>query len=473
MKLLPAVLFSGFFITLGHTAGNAIAFARQFVIATDRPDPTQPIYFNRTIIDFYALSVLTVVCLMHYFTPRLGLFLNKLTAGFKIILLLIMAFRGIAQRNQPGSGHQEGFAFTGLNTRQVLNTTLASNGTAVSNATSASHPGSYHISGFIYIVYSYGGWENANYVIGDLKFENRSLRIGAFSAVGIVTFLYMMLNVGYFMACPTEAITGAQNDLAMTTVFAKRLFGENTLWISVCTCISAAGNILAVVYTSSKVKQAIALHHFIPFSTFFAAEQNGTPGGGLLLHWISSAVVIVAIPDTTDAYGFLLGLFSWGQLLVGVFVGFGLPRLAKALTSRKDKEIVWEPLITGQKLRYVLGGILGAFNIVIMVFAALPYDPHTIPRRWWPISILGCVCGGSLVYWCFLRILQTKWSRRWLGWKAEIVEIQESRDSVAKLDRDVRRDGTESEFTYEYSGAAALVRRGVGAAVKFGNGFLW
>ena len=38
---------------------------------------------------------MTIVFLMHYFTIRLGLFLNRLFAIVKVILLLIIAFWGI------------------------------------------------------------------------------------------------------------------------------------------------------------------------------------------------------------------------------------------------------------------------------------------------------------------------------------------------------------------------------------------
>jgi len=60
------------------------------------------------------------------------------------------------------------------------------------------------------------------------------------------------------------------------------------------------GSLIAMVYTSGKVKQALASHHYLPFSGFFAADGNsGTPGG------VCSGVEILAIPNDTDGYGFL------------------------------------------------------------------------------------------------------------------------------------------------------------------------
>jgi amino acid transporter len=55
----------------------------------------------------------------------------------------------------------------------------------------------------IYIIYSYQGWENANYVGGELKIESRALKWGAFLAVGITTVLYTLVVMA-FVRCPKD-----------------------------------------------------------------------------------------------------------------------------------------------------------------------------------------------------------------------------------------------------------------------------
>ncbi|CZR62666.1 uncharacterized protein PAC_12563 [Phialocephala subalpina] len=142
------------------------------------------------------------------------------------------------------------------------------------------------VSGFIYIVYSYSGWENANYVIGELKAKPRTLRLGAFTALTLVTTGYPLLVLGYYLACSTIDIENSQ-DLGMAIILAPTFrFGGAKYGLQVCIALSAFGNLIADVYTSCRVKQAIALHNFIPFAKFFAADSEsfGTPGGALILH---------------------------------------------------------------------------------------------------------------------------------------------------------------------------------------------
>jgi hypothetical protein len=67
------------------------------------------------------------------------------------------------------------------------------------------------------------------------------------------------------------------------------------------------------------VKQQIARQCIIPFYKFFGrdAPHFKTPDGALILHWVFAVLWLIATPNTSDGYGFLIGLFIYGQLVVG------------------------------------------------------------------------------------------------------------------------------------------------------------
>ena len=48
-------------------------------------------------------------------------------------------------------------------------------------------------------------------------------------------------------------------------------------------------------------------------------------------------------------------------------------------------------------------------NILVLVVAATPHAAGTIPRKWWPIILLGVVVPVSLVYWAVLWSIQNEW----------------------------------------------------------------
>lgn len=76
------------------------------------------------------------------------------------------------------------------------------------------------------------------------------------------------------------------------------MFGDGAFvkkGLKVLIAMSAFGNVVAVTYTNSKVKQEIAKLRILPFSQYWARESPyNTPVGALTLHWIFTAIVIVA-----------------------------------------------------------------------------------------------------------------------------------------------------------------------------------
>ena len=64
------------------------------------------------------------------------------------------------------------------------------------------------------------------------------------------------------------------------------------------------------------VKQAIAVQRILPFWKFFSKDID-TPKGALALHWVSSVILILACPTTADGYGFAVGLFTYGHIIIG------------------------------------------------------------------------------------------------------------------------------------------------------------
>ena len=67
--------------------------------------------------------------------------------------------------------------------------------------------------------------------------------------------------------------------------------------ISVFVSLSALGNVLAVTFAQARVNQELAKEGVVPFGRFWASNWPfGSPGGGILLHFIPSFIILVAIP---------------------------------------------------------------------------------------------------------------------------------------------------------------------------------
>ncbi|KAF2795499.1 hypothetical protein K505DRAFT_336004 [Melanomma pulvis-pyrius CBS 109.77] len=377
-ELLLTILFSGFFLVLGNSYGNSISFAKNVLLSADLTK-AQTTELDTRLVRFVAIAVVTLVCLLHYFSSRAGLFLNKALFWYKSVLLLIVFAVGMNFMRNNGSQWNN---YNGMVERGSSLDCLAA---------------------MISIFYTYQGWENANYIAGEIRHPEggtpaKTLKIGAFLAVGLVWFLYVLVTIAYYLVLDYDSITDKRSDLGMALYFAPKVFGSS-LGMRVCLAISAFGNVLAVTYTSTKVKQAIARQRIIPFWQFFEKDLDA-PKGALVLHWISTVVFISTCPTTSDGYIFTTGLFTYGHLIFSGFVTIGIFWLPKRMDEHfRFTFLKWKRVLVPVVVIFIGG------NLMIVVLSARSRVPGKIPRVWWPATIL-LILLGSFTYWAILMLMK-------------------------------------------------------------------
>lgn len=165
--LLAHTLYSFYFITMYSTARNCMQFGVQVLSAANVPYP-QNFEPSNKLLRFIGIIVLTSICLLHYFSGKVGRAMNQVFAFVKIGLLLIVLVAGI-RHAVPG--------FRRADWSQPANPNVSSSATA-----------------FLYIVFSFAGWENATFVSGEIPSYD-VLRRGCLSAVWIVGLLYVFVNL--------------------------------------------------------------------------------------------------------------------------------------------------------------------------------------------------------------------------------------------------------------------------------------
>ncbi|KAF2624273.1 amino acid transporter [Macroventuria anomochaeta] len=383
-ELLATILFSGFFLMLANSYGNSIQFAKHVLVAAF-PGLEDSTKLDPRLVRYIAISVITFVCLIHWHSSRAGLFLNKLVAWYKIVLLVVIFISGMTK----SSGNQSKWSDSG-------------NGVSTTDG----------MTGMVLIFYSYQGWENANYVAGEIRASANStskttLNIGATLGVTTTWILYVLVTVAIYRVLGYEDLTGPHSDLAVALKFAPKVFGGAT-GLKVCMAISAFGNVLAVTYTASKVKQSIAIQRILPFWRYLQADQH-TPKGALILHWITSVIFVAFAPSSSDGYSFAVGFYTYGHILFSVLVAVGLVKLKQRIRSSPEPEHSdWEyTFFRSKPLLYTVPVIFALGNVLILVFAGKTHKPGKIPRWWWPI-VTFIILFTSALYWAGMRVLMVK-----------------------------------------------------------------
>lgn len=340
------------FVLFAISTGGSISFA-SYLLRTITGDAKEGEWINRGI----AVAAVSGVCLIHAFAPRWGIWLSNGLGAFKLILLALLVCTGFAalagNTSAPRPNPSNFSSFHGpeypLESGRPLQ---AAAGYALA---------------LLQVLYSYSGWENANYVLTEVHNAPKTLRRAAPIAISVVTVLYVLANVAYFAAMDKTELRLTKVTVAATlfeNVWGKSAFVTKALPFFIS--LSALGNVFAQSFAMPRVKQELAKEGVLPFSRFFASDWPfNAPSGAILLHWVFTSTVILA-SQGKDVYTFTTNVFTYSSNWIKVFLGIGLVYL-NFTPSEKWAE---------QRTTFRSSPILTIFWIVSLLFVqGAPFIP--------------------------------------------------------------------------------------------------
>ena len=240
-------------ILLGFSSGNALAFGRYILYAA-----------TNEMTDGYRARGVGVACitfavLLHSTLPKWGIRLFNVLGIFKVAVLLFIVFSGFA-------------ALAGR--RLVPDPQNFDNAFAIEVGEGYGGGGAYaYCNALLNIVYSFKGWENANYVLGEIKNPRRTLTIAAPLAVGGVTVLYVLANVAYFAAIPKADL--AASEVIVAGLFFRNVFGDSAgaRTLPAFVALSNLGNVLAVSFAHARLNQELGKEGLLPLSRLWGSNK--------------------------------------------------------------------------------------------------------------------------------------------------------------------------------------------------------
>mmetsp|Transcript_5230 Transcript_5230/g.5922 ORF Transcript_5230/g.5922 Transcript_5230/m.5922 type:complete len:549 (+) Transcript_5230:118-1764(+) len=373
-RFLITAMYASYAFFLGWAAGNSIVVGEYLLNAAG----TEVTQWNSRAI---GIGVITFAFIVNGINVKFGLFLGNLLGLFKIVIVLLITVTGWVAL--AGGIHTNGF--------QAPDN--------FSNSFEGESPSGYGIVNALYnVIWSYVGYSNINYALGEVKNPVKVLRIAAPTAFISLAIIYMFVNIAYFAVVPKDEIANSGRILAAS--FFRYAFGKTAETASsVFVALSALGNVMSVIFSQGRIIQQLGREGSLPFSRFFATQKPfRSPFVGLMQHWIVCIVTIVA-PPPGDAYNFILNLISYPLNVVNTAVAFGL----LYIYWQKRKGLVeWDPPIKAS----IPVIIFFAFSSLYLIVA--PYIPPTngqsvyedLPYWIHPVVTWG-VFGVGAVYWLF------------------------------------------------------------------------
>ncbi|KAF2029470.1 high-affinity methionine permease-like protein [Setomelanomma holmii] len=367
-KYVATCVLAAQMLLLGFSSGNSLAFGRYVLLASGSEAPEG--WAARGI----AIACVTFSVVLHSTAPKWGIRLFNVLGIFKVFILLFIVFSGFAAL----AGH--------LKVEQPHN---FDNAFALEIRDGYSGGGAYgYCQALLRIIYSYKGWENANYVLGEIRNPKKTLAWSAPLAIGGTTILYVLANVAYFAAIP-------KSDLAKSESSA----GARSLPAFVA--LSNLGNFLAVSFAHARLNQEFAKEGLLPWSRFWASKKPfDAPAPALFLHWLITVIVLVA-PPAGPAYNFITDLYTYPGAWINGFVTAGLIHLH---FSKKERwESPWHTYLP-------ISVVYLATNIFLAIVSFIPPDGDRNAEGypWIVFPVVGVGVGvlllGVLYWFCWTKV---------------------------------------------------------------------
>jgi APA family basic amino acid/polyamine antiporter len=172
--------------------------------------------------------------------------------------------------------------------------------------------------GLVYVSYPYFGWNAAAYVAGELRDPGRSLPRALVAGTGLVTALYVALNLVFLWAVPPAALSG---QIEVAHVVAAALFGpRGATLLSSLVALALAGSVSAFLMSGPRIAVAMAQDGLF-FRVFGRTSARGTPTAAVaVLGALAALAALTAAFDPILVYvGFTLTI-SAGATVVAAFV---------------------------------------------------------------------------------------------------------------------------------------------------------
>jgi APA family basic amino acid/polyamine antiporter len=172
-------------------------------------------------------------------------------------------------------------------------------------------------------LFSYGGWQNLNFVAGEVKNPARTLPLAIISGVSLVVAVYVLSNVVYVKALPIGAIASSTK-LASDAL--QAMVGPwGAKFIALAIVVSTFGITNVFILTGARVVRVMAGRGaFLPAAAKLH-PRFGTPAVAILLQSAWASVLLLS-----NTYGQLLQYVTFGD-----WIFFGLTALALVVLRRK------------------------------------------------------------------------------------------------------------------------------------------
>jgi amino acid transporter len=152
----------------------------------------------------------------------------------------------------------------------------------------------------IFVLLTYGGWNEAAYLGGEVQDARRNMLRVLVGGILVVTVIYVLVNLGYLAAL---GLDGMRSSKAVAADVTRAVAGNaGVVLLSLIVCLAAATTMNAAIFTGARTSYALGRDHplFARLGTW--RESGSTPANALLLQGAITLALVAASSLTPDGF---------------------------------------------------------------------------------------------------------------------------------------------------------------------------
>jgi APA family basic amino acid/polyamine antiporter len=171
---------------------------------------------------------------------------------------------------------------------------------------------------FVSVFWAFDGWNNINYVAGEIENPKRNLKFALIMGTMGVTLLYFFTNVVYFLALPLNELKGV---VTVAEKASSTLFGVTaTGFVSAMILVSILGALNGCIFVGPRVYYAMARDGLFFKKVGNVHPKFKTPGFSIVLQTIWAC--LLALTGTFEqlfTFAMFAGILFWVLAAAAIF----------------------------------------------------------------------------------------------------------------------------------------------------------
>ena len=171
----------------------------------------------------------------------------------------------------------------------------------------------------VFILLTYGGWNEAAYLSGDVRDVGRDMVRLLLAGTAIVTLVYVLVNIGYLFALGLE---GMRKSDAIAADVMRLAFGQSgAIIVSMIVCVAALTTMNATIFTGARLYHALGQDLALEKLRVWDDVRNN-PRNAIIVQSIIAFVLICFGAMARDGFKAMVGytapVFWFFLMLVGI-----------------------------------------------------------------------------------------------------------------------------------------------------------